>query len=320
MEDFPSSSLVALTLELNCGFIPTSVWGPSTGVCSWGCPGGRGSASVRTGHGGGRAAWIMGTLVARSAQGSRWPWARKYGSTRVLSSLWRLALKGPPWLVLLYYVSASPSMWGEKGYNGESIPCMWLSSSTPLSWLLSFPPKAFPAGNFLSPVPSSHLLQSTAVFPQNCSPVSTLHEEGNGNPLQYSWLENPMDGGAWWAAIYGVAQSRTRLKQLSSSNSSSKLLLPATLHVSGHVSLSRVCRALARIVCVVLTLFKLSQISCLTLRQPQMLPFHPNQFHQMQESLPSSSPPTPGHRSGPAGSLPPSPFLLSSYPITRGFI
>ena len=36
--------------------------------------------------------------------------------------------------------------------------------------------------------------------------------EGNGNPLQYSCLENPRDGGAWWAAIYGVAQSRTLLK------------------------------------------------------------------------------------------------------------
>ena len=36
--------------------------------------------------------------------------------------------------------------------------------------------------------------------------------EGNGNPLQYSCLENPRDGRAWWAAIYGVAQSRTRLK------------------------------------------------------------------------------------------------------------
>ena len=35
--------------------------------------------------------------------------------------------------------------------------------------------------------------------------------EGNGNPLQYSCLENPMDGGAWWAAVHGVARSRTRL-------------------------------------------------------------------------------------------------------------
>ena len=39
--------------------------------------------------------------------------------------------------------------------------------------------------------------------------------EGNGNPLQCSCLENPRDGGAWWAAIYEVAQSRTRLKRLS---------------------------------------------------------------------------------------------------------
>ena len=42
--------------------------------------------------------------------------------------------------------------------------------------------------------------------------------EGNGNPFQYSCLENPRDGGAWWAAVYGVTQSRTRLKRLSSSS------------------------------------------------------------------------------------------------------
>ena len=42
--------------------------------------------------------------------------------------------------------------------------------------------------------------------------------EGNGNPLQCSCLENPRDGGAWWAVVYGVAQSRTRLKPLSSSS------------------------------------------------------------------------------------------------------
>ena len=46
--------------------------------------------------------------------------------------------------------------------------------------------------------------------------------EGNGNPLQCSCLENPRDWGAWWAAVYGVAQSRTRLKWLSSSSSSSR--------------------------------------------------------------------------------------------------
>ena len=38
--------------------------------------------------------------------------------------------------------------------------------------------------------------------------------EGNGNPLQYSCLENPMDAGAWWATVHGVAKSRTRLSDL----------------------------------------------------------------------------------------------------------
>ena len=40
---------------------------------------------------------------------------------------------------------------------------------------------------------------------------TTLLGEGNGTPLQYSCLENPMDGGAWWAAVHGVTESRTRL-------------------------------------------------------------------------------------------------------------
>ena len=41
-----------------------------------------------------------------------------------------------------------------------------------------------------------------------------LLREGSGTPLQYSCLENPMDGGAWWAAVHGVAKSRTRLNDL----------------------------------------------------------------------------------------------------------
>ena len=46
--------------------------------------------------------------------------------------------------------------------------------------------------------------------------------EGNGNPLQYSCLENPRDRGAWWATICGVAQSRIRLKRLSSNSRATK--------------------------------------------------------------------------------------------------
>ena len=54
-----------------------------------------------------------------------------------------------------------------------------------------------------------------------CKLLPLQSGEGNGNLLQCSCLENPRDGGAWWAAAYGVAQSRTRLKRLSSSSSSS---------------------------------------------------------------------------------------------------
>ena len=51
-----------------------------------------------------------------------------------------------------------------------------------------------------------------------------ISREGNGNPLQYSYLENPVDREAWWAAVHGVARSQTRLKRLSSSSSNENLL------------------------------------------------------------------------------------------------
>ena len=53
--------------------------------------------------------------------------------------------------------------------------------------------------------------------------------EGNGIPLQYSCLENPMDGGAWWAAVHGVAKSQTRLKRLSSNYD---LIVVSTAHLN----------------------------------------------------------------------------------------
>ena len=57
--------------------------------------------------------------------------------------------------------------------------------------------------------------------PENNKAIVNRNGEGNGTPLQCSCLENPRDGGAWWAAVYGVAQSQTRLKRLSNSSSSS---------------------------------------------------------------------------------------------------
>ena len=61
--------------------------------------------------------------------------------------------------------------------------------------------------------------------------------EGNGNPLQCSCLENPRDGGAWLAAVYGTAQSWTQLKWLSSSSSSSSISPQYLIHKSGKFSL-----------------------------------------------------------------------------------
>ena len=75
-----------------------------------------------------------------------------------------------------------------------------------------------------SPLPLASLLFSAVLlsaflsFSQGF--CASLIRDGSGNPFQYSCLENPRDGGAWWAAIYGVAQSQTRLKRLSSSSSS----------------------------------------------------------------------------------------------------
>ena len=60
--------------------------------------------------------------------------------------------------------------------------------------------------------------------------------EGNGNPLQYSCLENHRDGGAWQAAVYGVSQSQTRLNRLSSSSKSAFLAL--ILQKSGNLALT----------------------------------------------------------------------------------
>ena len=71
-----------------------------------------------------------------------------------------------------------------------------------------------------------YLKNLPVVFDSSCHQFG----EGNGNPLQCSCLENPRDRGAWWAAVYGVAQSQTRLKRLSSSSSSHQFTFPPMVH------------------------------------------------------------------------------------------
>ena len=78
----------------------------------------------------------------------------------------------------------------------------------------------FPGGSVIRiclPMQETHKHVISAHFHFSLSSIG----EGNGNPLQHSCLENPRDGRAWWAAVYGVAQSWTRLKRLSSSSSKS---------------------------------------------------------------------------------------------------
>ena len=95
--------------------------------------------------------------------------------------------------------------------------------------------------------------------------------EGNGNPLQYSCLENPVDRGAWWAAVHGVAQSGTQLKWLSSSSSS---FLPQFNSVLSHVWLF-------------VTPLAVAQQASLSITNSRSLPKH---VHWVGDAIQSSHP------------------------------
>ena len=100
----------------------------------------------------------------------------------------------------------------------------WSRVQLPLSWLGHHCNKTLLFFQVLedcdwSALPSASCLEMAPQTVSGCWHL-TGSREGNSNPLQCSCLENPRDRGAWWAAVYGVAQSRTRLKWLSSSSSS----------------------------------------------------------------------------------------------------
>ena len=114
------------------------------------------------------------------------------------------------WSNLLVNILKSPYMW-----TAFSRICLWFTEkamaphSSTLAW--KSPWTEEPGG--LQSMGSLRVVHDSAT-----SLSLSCIGEGNGNPLQYSCLENPRDGGAWWAAVSGVAQSRTRLKWLSSSS------------------------------------------------------------------------------------------------------
>ena len=101
-------------------------------------------------------------------------------------------------------------------YTAELEKAMAPHSST-LAWKIPWMEE--PGGLEVHGVSRSQTRLSDFTFTFSLSCIG----EGNGNPLQCSCLENPRDGGAWWAALCGVAQSRTRLKRRSSSSTSSIL-------------------------------------------------------------------------------------------------
>ena len=76
-----------------------------------------------------------------------------------------------------------------------------------------------PRGRYRSLVGAVHGVTKSWTWLSDWATSLSRIGEGNGKPLQCSCLENPRDGGAWWAAVYGVAQCRPRLKRLSSSSS-----------------------------------------------------------------------------------------------------
>ena len=117
--------------------------------------------------------------------------------------------------------------------NGQNQTSLWRQSGHSIYSMKAsdIPPwqnSTLPHPHFsLSGIKGEFSLQhSEGSFKKSPAPCQSLlkfdltYETTNGNPLQCSCPENPKDGGAWWAAVYGVTQSRTRLKRLSSSSSS----------------------------------------------------------------------------------------------------
>ena len=123
-------------------------------------------------------------------------------------------------ILRLRHLSWSGDAKGGEGGGAQGRKGMWptdLSTDLRNSSLASCPSSPSPGlwallSGWVAGIEGDSSL-TTRLYLFGCEPG-----EGNGTPLQCSCLENPRDGGAWWAAVYGVAQSRTRLKRLSNSS------------------------------------------------------------------------------------------------------
>ena len=135
-EGFEFSSLATLPLGFNCGSISTSACGSSTGVCSWGCPGGLGFAPVRTRCGGGAAAWVAGFLAAPGTQGSLQLGQQEIQCSRrvwqpVLANMLQYSCLEKPlpgreaWQAIVHGSQIVGHYWSDAVCKDASLFCLW---------------------------------------------------------------------------------------------------------------------------------------------------------------------------------------------------
>ena len=199
------------------------------------------SGPVRIEHGGGAAAWITGTLVAPSVQDDNSLRLRSHGTIESFSSLWQLVSKGPPWL------GSFSIAWHIRHLKGHPL---WGLSLLVSCWCWHVA-RGYRDGS--TPTHDSAVLPCfhgcPAFFQRHSAPQSPP-----SHPLQ------PSPHSQQQASLWKCSPIP-------------KLQLPDTMCSRGLASLSGLCRAAARIVFVILTPFKLSQISCCTLYSPTLFPF-----------------------------------------------
>ena len=169
--------------------------------------------------------------------------------------------RGHLWVALPYQYHRSPRGQARKflghytTYRGaiakttlpEGVPACWKNVQR-LAWISCTPPIGQVLYTILQCMlgfPGGSEVKASACNAADLGSIPGLGRspgEGNGNPLQYSCLENPMDGGAWWATVHGVAKSRTRLSDLTLTfhsvcySSERKAVLPSFINVRTKVS------------------------------------------------------------------------------------
>ena len=123
------------------------------------------------------------------------------------------------WVHQLFFASPLPPK-----VNGKSLAMTWSIYSFSTSFFFFYREKHWKNRLYAQAVGSWHSLSVQTYYHSNKNGLDNINltripGEGNGNPLQYSCLENLMDGGAWWATVHGVAKSQTWLSDFTNQNS-----------------------------------------------------------------------------------------------------